>query len=57
MPELELRPARPAQFDAIVGLLSAAELTTLPSDGPPISHSSVSTWIRIGSCSGLVLTD
>ena len=26
MPELELKPARPAQFDAIAGLLSAAEL-------------------------------
>ena len=26
MPEIELRPARPAQFDAIAGLLSAAEL-------------------------------
>ena len=26
MPEIELRPARPAEFDAIVGLLSAADL-------------------------------
>ena len=26
MPEIELRPARPAEFDAIVGLLSATDL-------------------------------